>query len=153
MRSVGDKDLFTPTGLWIREYLRKSDNGLCVTNLDFIIEDFRHRRLMLLEEKQSNGKLHHGQKMSFKLLDNALRDWSPTFNPPYEYWGFYVLTMPAGCTMPGPGMTLNGKTITGEQLKAHLDFEKRFCEPTFPTDENYSPGAHVAVPLGTYSKR
>lgn len=127
MRSVINKDQFTPFGIWVREYIRNSNQGICVTNLDFVIEDFRKKKIMLLEEKQNGGVIHKGQFLTFDVLDFALRKSTPKSG--YEYWGFFLLQFPRGCTMPGPGMTLNGKLITAEELQAHLNFELMFCEP------------------------
>jgi len=126
MRAVGDKNQFTPFGIWIREYLRSSGDGLAVTNLDYVIEDFKNKKIMLLEEKQSGGTLHPAQRLTFKVIDAWLRSSCPASG--YDYWGFYVLKFPCGATMPGPGMTLNGAPITCEQLKAHCDFTKKACE-------------------------
>lgn len=131
MRHVGDPSQLTPFGMWIRQYCkgsgRRPGEGLSVTNLDFVIEDFLNKRLMLIEEKQNNGELHNAQKKTIEILDRALQIACPQFG--YKYCGFYVLKMPG--TMPGPGMTLNGKPITAEQLKEHLDFTKGHCPPFF----------------------
>ena len=131
MRHVGDASQLTPFGHFIREYCkgsgRRTGEGLSVTNLDFVIEDYINRRLMLLEEKQHNGSLHNAQCKTFRVLDAALRAACEQMG--YAYWGFYVLRMPG--TMPGPGMTLNESPITSEQLVSHLNFEKRHCHPLF----------------------
>jgi hypothetical protein len=127
MRQVNNKEQFTPFGIWIREYLRDSRDGLSVTNLDYVIEDFRNKKVLLLEEKQSGGVLHKAQTLTFKIIDRCLQAYAPRMN--YEYWGFYVLIFPSGASMPGPGMTLNGKKITAEELQNHLNFKIKFCEP------------------------
>ena len=82
---------------------------------------------MFLEEKQSGGVLHSAQRLTFAVLDRCATLMAPRWE--YDYWGFYVLTLPAGTTMPGPGMMLNGKLITAEQLQAHLNFRQKFCDP------------------------
>lgn len=125
-RSVGDKDQFTPFGLWIREYLKDSREGLCVTNLDYVFEDFKRKKIMLLEEKQSGGRIGNGQMLTFDVLDYCLSVVAPRKG--YEYWGFFILQFPRGATMPGPGMTLNGYKVTCEELQKHLNFESRFCD-------------------------
>lgn len=134
MRTVGDTSQFTPFGLWLRHYCREStgpNGGLCITNLDYVLEDFKNRKLMLLEEKQSGGVMHNGQRLTFKILDKAIRAAikDSTCENPYEYWGFYVIQFPKDKVLPCPGTTLNGHSITSEQLVAHLNFEKQFCEP------------------------
>lgn len=131
MRSVLQESQFTPFGLWIRQYLRDSRDGLSVTNLDYVFEDFNNKKIMLVEEKQSCGKMHKAQLLTFNVIDYALYMRAEKFG--YDYWGFYLLQFPKDCTMPGPGMRLNDLVVSTEQLVAHLNFEKRFCEPiNFP---------------------
>ena len=122
MRQVGDPAQFTPFGLWIREYLRQD---MSITNLDYLIEDYKFKRLQMLEEKQSGGRLHHAQRLTFQVLDQIIGEAAKT----YDYWGFFVLQFASGKTFPGPGMTLNDRPINCEQLQAHLNFEHKFCEP------------------------
>lgn len=126
MRSVNIQDQFTPFGLWVREYCRDSKDGLCLSNLDYVFEDWKTKKLLLLEEKQSGGKLADGQARTFHVLDAMFRHTASDFG--YEYWGFFVLQFAKGKTHPGPGMTLNGKEITCEQLVEHLNFKTKFCE-------------------------
>jgi len=129
MRDVIQADQFTPFGIWIRQYLRDSKTGLTVTNLDYIFEDYKAKKIMLVEEKQNGGRLHTGQMLTFKVLDYALTKMAEAGDHDYDYWGFYTLKFPKGCSMPGPGMTLNDNLITGEQLTDHLNFKNKFCEP------------------------
>lgn len=122
MRSVLDEAQFTPFGMWIRQYVR---DGLSITNLDYVIEDYKSKKIMLLEEKQNGGSVHPAQRMTFQTLDRMLEKIAG--DQGYEYWGFFVFRLPPNTTMPGPGMTLNMKPITCEQLQAHLGFAKKFC--------------------------
>lgn len=139
MRSVMQEAQFTPFGLWIRQYLRDSRDGLSVTNLDYILEDFKRKKLMLLEEKQSGGVIHNAQRLTFAVIDRCAFVMAPRWQ--YEYWGFYILTFPSGASMPGPGMMLNNKVITTEQLQEHLNFQKRFCDPLVLNPENVKRAA------------
>lgn len=124
MRQVNDESQFTPFGLWIREYVNKK---FSVTNLDYVIEDYRGKNVMMVEEKQNGGKLHTAQCLTFEVLDKALADNAPIQG--YTYWGFYVVQMPRGHTFIGPGVKLNGKSVTVEQLQRHLNFEKQIVGP------------------------
>jgi hypothetical protein len=126
MRSVLNSEQFTPFGLWIRQYLRKSGNGLSVTNLDYVFEDFHNKKIMLVEEKQSGGDLHKAQRFTFRAVDQCLRQAAPQSG--YEYWGFYIVQLPSGCDMVGPGVRLNGMEVTVEQLVKHLNFETKICD-------------------------
>lgn len=123
MRSVIDQDQFTPFGIWIRQYLRAD---LSVTNLDYVVEDYKQKRIMCVEEKQCGGKMHRGQLLTFKVLNRALRGKADSDG--YDYWGLFVVQFPRNCTMVGPGVTLNGKACSVEQLRDHLNFKTKFCE-------------------------
>lgn len=124
MRRANNKEQFTPFGLWLQEYVR---TDLSITNLDYVVEDYKNKRIQLVEEKQCGGVVHRAQLLTFNVMD-AIFDRAAKAHG-YDYWGFFVLRMPSGATMPGPGMTLNDKVITCEQLAAHLDFQEKFCEP------------------------
>jgi hypothetical protein len=126
MRSAIHKDQFTPFGLWLQQYLRQSGDGLSITNLDYVIEDFKHKRIMLLEEKQNNGGVGRAQLLTFNVLDRALTAMSERNG--YEYWGFFVVKFPRGADMPGPGMTINDHLVGADELQRHLNFEEKFCE-------------------------
>lgn len=123
MRKANNKEQFTPFGIWLQEYVR---NDLSITNLDFVIEDYKAKKIMLLEEKQCSGKLHPAQLLTFNVIDYALFNMAKKWS--YDYWGFFVLILPQDATMPGPGMTLNGYQITAEQLQDHLNFRNQFCQ-------------------------
>lgn len=140
MRQVGDANQFTPFGLWLREYGPPSygANGhtvLSVTNLDYVLEEYRAKKIMMIEEKQSAGRVHKAQRETFRVIHESLIIAAPRLRPPYDYWGLYVLQMPKGCTMPGPGMRLNGKPITAEELRDHIWFRKKFCHGSFAAFE------------------
>ncbi len=124
MRQVINRDQFTPTGIFIREYCVPY---LIVSNLDYLIIDPRTKRIMIVEEKQNNGKIHQGQRFIFKLLDEILKLKANEFD--YEYWGFFVLTLKHKTTIPGPGMTLNGKPVSSEALVNHFNFTQCHCDP------------------------
>jgi hypothetical protein len=124
MRRASDKNAFTPFGLWLQEYV---NDKFSISNLDFVIEDYTNKRIQLIEEKQNRGRLHNAQLLTFAVLDRMLLCQCAEHG--YDYWGFFLLQFPHGATMPGPGMTLNGISITCEQLQDHLNFEKQCCEP------------------------
>lgn len=123
MRRANNKEQFTPFGIWLQEYCR---NDISITNLDFVVEDFKAKKIMLLEEKQCGGRLHHAQTLTFDVLDYACEVGAR--HRGYEYWGFFVLRLLQGASMPGPGMTLNNIPISSEELKNHIDFKQKFCD-------------------------
>jgi hypothetical protein len=117
MRVAKNREQFTPFSLWLQEYCR---NDLSITNLDFVIEDYKAKKIMLLEEKQYGGKLHHAQCLTFDVVDCACTRAAKSRG--YDYWGFFLLQMPENASMPGPGILLNGIPITVEQLQSHINF-------------------------------
>lgn len=130
-RQMNDESRSTPLGLWFRRECKSSKDGLCISNLDYILQDYKHQKLQLMEEKQYTGKLEYGQKQLFAHLDRTIKAAvrKPIANQMWEYWGFYVISMPSG--EPGDDTTLNGKLITENQLRMHCNFEKKFCSPMF----------------------
>jgi hypothetical protein len=124
MRRANHKDAFTPFGLWLQEYVNPN---FSITNLDYVIEDYRGKRIQLIEEKQNGSSLGNAQALTFAVLDEHLHRHSQEHG--YEYWGFFLLQFKEGCSFVGPGMRLNRKPITCEELQAHLNFEKRHCDP------------------------
>ena len=126
MRSVLNQDQFTPFGLWIRQHLNGS-HRLSVTNLDYILEDFKEKKIQLFEEKTNGGVGHKAQLLTFEAIDWCLR--RAAAHRDYDYWGFFILQFPKGVTMPGPGMTLNDHPVTCEELVRHMNFEQRACDP------------------------
>lgn len=96
-------------------------------------------RVLFLEEKTNGGVVHEGQKNVFRMLSGLLegRHGEDIYFGGWgfkrlDYWGFYVLSFPKGIDMPGPGMLLNGKAVTCEQLQRHLSFEEKICSGCYP---------------------
>jgi len=136
-RAAIHPDEFTPFGLWIKEYVEQC---MTVTNIDYFLMKIEKEIVyaMLIEEKTNNGKLTNAQRMALRFLHNQLManngvdyDFETWGIKKIEYWGFYLLKFPFKATMPGPGMTVNDKIITAEQLASHLSFSEKFCDCFF----------------------
>lgn len=132
LRSVLNRDQFTPLGLWIRQHVK---HNITVSNLDYCFLQIGDSsgKVLLLEEKSNGAAVHEGQKNIFMMLSGLLeakhreRVWFGSWGyRELDFWGFYVLSFPRGIDMPGPGMKLNGVSVTAEQLQSHLSFEERF---------------------------
>jgi len=115
---------FTPFSKWIRTHCKDPKYGLVVTNLDYVFNDYKQKKVMLIEEKQYGGCLHYGQKEVIRLLNSVLEKTSSALG--YEYWGFYLLQFNGDG--PETGMKLNGVAISEDDLIAHLNFERKFCK-------------------------
>jgi len=133
MRKVNGPSCFTPFGLWMREFLRDSNNceggGLTATNIDYVLHDYQNKKIMILEEKTKGGIIHYAQSETFKILDKILYKYAKKFN--LDYWGFYVLQFPPGKELPCAGMRLNWNEITTEQLIKHMNFEEKFNDSLY----------------------
>jgi hypothetical protein len=138
MRNAKNREQFTPFSLWLQEYCR---DDLSITNLDFVIEDYKNKKIMLLEEKQYGGKLHHAQCLTFDVVDQACTYAAKKQR--YDYWGFFLLQMPEKASMPGPGILLNGISITVEQLQGHINFTAK-AAPRYKFPWMDKIGVHAA---------
>jgi len=136
---VSNENQITPFGFWLRQYCRDSREGLVISNLDYVITDYKIKKIMLLEEKAYGKQLYGpgGQSRLFKLLDEMMPAAAEKCG--YDYWGFFLLVFPPKAEMPGPGMKLNGSIVTNEQLQAHLNFDKKFCNSYFSNSESELP--------------
>jgi hypothetical protein len=93
--------------------------------MDYVIDQYKMRKLMIVEEKRFEAELANAQKQIIALMDHAFRQYLPTIG--YEYWGFYLLQLDA--EIPEQGSRLNGQILTVQDLIRHLNFERKFCEP------------------------
>jgi len=125
MRGVGDPDQITPLGHWIRQY--GLEKGCSVTNLDYIVEDYDRKKVLLIEEKQRAGKLHPAQKLTMSLVDHCMRQNMKALG--YDYWGFFLVVLPEHATLVGPGLTINGVVSTVEDLRALIRFDRMCVKP------------------------
>lgn len=83
---TGKRDL-TFSG-WIRSELPDSKTGLLVSDLDFILCNYKAKTIILIEVKTRNKKLEKWQEILFKNIDRWLRkgiesDWT--------YFGYHVI--------------------------------------------------------------
>lgn len=73
---------------WVRANLPDSDTGFMVSDLDFILQNYKTKKVMLLEIKTRKSDLKTWQKKLFKNIHNWVlkgidKDW--------EYLGFHVI--------------------------------------------------------------
>jgi len=135
MREQRHPEYFTPFGTWIRSNLR---SDLSITNIDYMIEDYKNQRIMLLEEKQYHGAYGEGQSKTFLVLDSIIKTGAEKFG--YEYWDFYTASFTK--SVPEDGVLLNNKLCSVQQFKDHCNFKKRFCEPLSWSD--FDPSDEVS---------
>ena len=105
---------------WMRANLPDSSKGLTITDLDFILYNYKTNQLMLLEVKQCNGKPSWSQTEVFKILHKACGKGLPKDD--YEYLGFHLLKSEEE-TFRGQ-IWFDGQLITEDQLIKVLSFDK-----------------------------
>lgn len=81
-----DKMLFD----WIGANLPSASTGMCVSDLDLIIYNWKSKRLMLLEVKRKRRDLKKFQRHSFRQLDSYIRKGIES-DPTWKYEGFHLL--------------------------------------------------------------
>lgn len=104
---------------WIRNQLPDSQTGFCVSDLDFIIWNWKTRKIMLLEVKTRNKSLPTFQVYMFRNLSKWIRagiskDWT--------YEGFHALRFSDTDFNDGVAY-LNNKEVTEQQVIDYLSLE------------------------------
>lgn len=112
---------------WIRMMCKEPQDGLLVTDLDFIFYDYKLNRMKMIEVKTFGAKIKDWQLNIYKTLDLGLRSMPKTPQTP-EYEGFYIVTMDRDNPETSTSITINDKNVTKEQLQDFLDFKVRFSE-------------------------
>lgn len=111
----GKRDL-TFSG-WIRENLPDSATGYLVTDLDFILFNWKTKKIMLLEVKQYKKQIRMWQKKLYQLLHTALSRGLPK---DVEYLGTHLITFEKNDFKNN--VWFDKSVVTEEQLKAKLSF-------------------------------
>ena|SRR3990167_2881282 len=74
---------------WIREKLPDSSEGFMVSDLDFILYNYKEKMCMLLEVKTRNTDLKEWQK---RLLENVARWIEKGIDNGWMFGGYHVVT-------------------------------------------------------------
>ena len=74
---------------WIREMLPDSKTGFMVTDLDFIIWNYKTKKLMLVEVKTRKAKMKTWQKKIFEILDKIINSGAEKAG--VKYYGFHCI--------------------------------------------------------------
>ena len=107
----------TEFGLWLREQPEiDSSLGFVTTNLDYIWDNYKTDKFMLLEEKRYKGTVKFYQEKLFKRIDKLCQA-DPL------YCGFHKLVFEN--TNPDDGkMWLDEKLITRDEVIQFLQFRR-----------------------------
>jgi len=103
---------------WIRTSLPESKTGYLVSDLDFVLYNYRTKKLMMLELKTRNAPPREWQKLMWQNMHKWIKkgiddDWT--------YLGFNLITFENTFFNDGR-CYLNGKEISELELKEFLSF-------------------------------
>jgi len=73
---------------WVREKLPDSKTGLLVSDLDFILCNYKAKTIMLIEIKTRNKKLPPWQEILFKNINNWLKKG---IDADWIYYGYHTI--------------------------------------------------------------
>ena len=97
---------------WIRNNLPDSSTGLIVSDLDFILCNYKNKKLMLLEIKTRNAELKTWQSILFSNIDRWIKKG---IDADWEYKGFHCLKFENTFFNDGRAF-LDGHETTEEEL-------------------------------------
>jgi hypothetical protein len=104
---------------WVREKLPDSKTGFVASDLDFILCNYKTKKIMLLEIKTHNKKLPIWQKLLFENISEALVNG---LRKDYEYLGFHTITFENSNFINGL-VKLDGVYIKESELIEFLSFK------------------------------
>uniref|UniRef100_A0A6H1ZHI4 Uncharacterized protein n=1 Tax=viral metagenome TaxID=1070528 RepID=A0A6H1ZHI4_9ZZZZ len=98
---------------WIRNNLPDSSKGLMVSDLDFILQNYKTKVLMLLEIKTRNAELKTWQKSLFKKLSRWIKNG---IDKDWNYLGFHIIKFENTFFNDGK-CWLDNKVVSESELK------------------------------------
>jgi len=84
---TGTRDLEVSS--WIRKNLPDSKTGFMVTDLDFILYNYKSKKLMLVEVKTRKAKMKTWQQNIFTMLDKIIKKGAADIG--VKYYGFHCI--------------------------------------------------------------
>ncbi len=103
---------------WIRKELPDSSTGFAVSDLDFVLWNWKHKKIMFLEIKTRQSKPGKGQRMMWSLIHKWIikgisSDWT--------YYGFHLIVFEKTNFEDGKCF-LDNKEISEQDLIKFLSF-------------------------------
>ena len=102
---------------WIREKLPDSSTGFLASDLDFILWNYKTRRLMLIEIKSHKANMRTWQERLFGMLDTIIKKGIEYVDPPIEYYGFHCIRFENTCFQDGRCLYDNKEVDEDELIK------------------------------------
>jgi hypothetical protein len=78
---------------WVRNNCKPSKDGLNISDIDFVVEEYKKKKMMIIEVKTFGKKdIHYGQKHIYSVLNSAMKHSYPN-----NYTGCYLLVFSDNC--------------------------------------------------------
>jgi hypothetical protein len=103
---------------WIRENLPDSNTGFSVSDLDFILINFKTKKVMLLEVKLKNGQINWNQYNMWLLINRWITNG---IGEGWVYLGFHLIQF-TGLDFSDGKVKLDNEFISEEDLIKFLSF-------------------------------
>ena len=101
---------------WVRKNLPDSSTGFVVSDLDFILCNYKAQTLMLIEVKTRNAKVRLWQRILFENLDKWIKKG---IDKDWIYYGYHVVTFENTWFDDG-ACFFDNKIITEQELMSRL---------------------------------
>lgn len=106
---------------WIRARLPDSSTGFLVSDLDFIIYDFKKKKIMMLETKTRNNDVKQWQRI---LFTNIERWMNKGIDNDWTFFGFHYIKF-EGTDFTNGKVYLDENEISENDLIDFLSFEEK----------------------------
>ena len=105
---------------WCREKLPESKTGFMVSDIDFILYDYKFKRIMLIETKCMNTEIKTWQKNLFKNINKWI---AKGIDDDWKYDGFHLLVF-ENTNFSNGKVFFDHKEISENELLERLSFGK-----------------------------
>lgn len=113
---TGIRDLFFSQ--WIRNNLPDSSTGFLVTDIDFVLSNYKSKKIMILEVKCFNGQKQDWQDKIYNFIANCIKNGKPD---DWTFYGYHFIQFENN-DFSGKCF-LDGKEISEAELKKFLSME------------------------------
>ena len=121
----------TPFSKWIRKKCKKSEDGMVVSDIDYVLVDYKLKRIKILEEKTSGAtQVVFPQTRITNLIKLAVKKYTGEEMKGWVYEGFFVISFDKWCPLDSKDIRVNGLVVTADQLKRFIDFELTYQDLT-----------------------
>lgn len=104
---------------WMRVNLPSSNTGYSISDLDVVLWNYKHKKIMFLEIKTKMNYPSEGQKIMWSNIDKWIKKG---IDNNWTYCGFRLIQFENYCFDDGK-CYINSKEITEEELIKYLSFE------------------------------